>query len=77
MSAMAVAFSMFTLYARRFRRAYAPLDWIGFSFGLALYPLATLLTLANFRLSLAIYASITLFYLVLPLVRERLSRSHD
>jgi hypothetical protein len=32
-----------------------------------LYPLATLLGLANFRLSLAIYASITLFYLVLPL----------
>lgn len=78
MSAMAVAFSAFTLYARRFRHAYAPIDWIGFSFGLALYPLATLLTLfANFSLSLGIYALVTLFYLVLPIVRERLARSRD
>ena len=77
MSAMAVAFSCFTLYARRFRRTYVPLDWIGFSFGLALYPLATLLTLASYRLSLAIYALITVFYLVLPIVRERLARSSD
>ena len=77
MSAMAIAFSCFTLYARRFRRSYAPLDWIGFSFGLALYPLATLLTLADFRLSLVIYASVTVFYLVLPILRERLTRSSD
>jgi uncharacterized membrane protein len=77
MSAMAVTFSAFTLYARRFRRAYGPMDWIGFSFGLALYPLATLLTIANFRLSLAIYAAITVFYVVLPIVRERLSQSRD
>ena len=75
MSAMAVAFSFFTLYARRFRRTYVPLDWVGFSIGLALYPLATLLTLANFRLSLAIYASITLFYMALPILRERMARS--
>jgi len=77
MSAMAVAFSCFTLYARRFRRTYVPLDWIGFSFGLALYPLATLMTLVSYRLSLAIYALITVFYLVLPIVRERLGRSSD
>ena len=77
MSAMAVAFSCFTLYARRFRRTYVPLDWIGFSFGLALYPLATLMTLVSYRLSLAIYALITVFYLVLPIVRERLGRSND
>lgn len=77
MTVMAVAFSCFTLYARRFRRHYAPLDWLGFWIGLALYPLATLLTLANFRLSLAIYASITLFYLALPIVRERVARSSD
>ena len=77
MSAMAVSFSCFTLYARRFRRTYVPLDWIGFSFGLALYPLATLLALANFRLSLVIYAAITIFYLVLPIIRERLAGSGD
>ena len=77
MSSMAVAFSCFTLYARRFRRTYVPLDWIGFSFGLFLYPLATLLTLASYRLSLAIYALITIFYLVLPILRERLAGSSD
>jgi uncharacterized membrane protein len=77
MSSMAVAFSCFSLYARRFRRTYAPLDWIGFSTGLALYPFATLLTLNNFRLSPVIYASITLFYLVLPILRERLVRSSN
>ena len=75
MSAMAVAFSIFTLYARRFRRTYVQLDWIGFSAGLALYPLATLLTLTNFRLSLAIYACIAIFYVVLPIIRERIARS--
>jgi TMEM175 potassium channel family protein len=77
MSSMAVAFSCFTLYARRFRRTYVPLDWIGFSFGLALYPLATLLSLASYRLSLIIYAAITLFYLLLPIFREQLGRSRD
>jgi uncharacterized membrane protein len=77
MSTMAVAFSFFTLYARRFRRNYAPLDWLGFWTGLALYPLATMLTLANFRLSLTIFASITLFYLALPIVRERVARSSN
>jgi len=77
MSAMAVAFSCFTLYARRFRRTYVPLDWVGFSFGLFLYPLATVLALASFRLSLVIYAAITVFYVVLPIVRERLARSSD
>lgn len=75
MSSMAVAFSLFTLYARRFRRTYVPLDWVGFSAGLALYPLATLLALFNFRLSLAIYACVTVFYMVLPIVRERLASS--
>ena len=31
MSCMAVAFSVFTLYARRYRRTYVPLDWLGFA----------------------------------------------
>lgn len=75
MSSMAVAFSLFTLYARRFRHTYVPLDWVGFSTGLALYPLATLLTFANVRLSLAIYACVAVFYMVLPIVRERLASS--
>jgi hypothetical protein len=43
----------------------------------ALFPLATLLALVSFKLSLAIYACVTLFYLVLPIVRERLMRSRN
>jgi uncharacterized membrane protein len=74
MSAMAFAFSFFSLYARRFLRTPLPFDWLGFSTGLLLFPLATLLALVSFKLSLAIYACVTLFYLVLPIVRERLMR---
>jgi uncharacterized membrane protein len=71
MSAMAFAFSFFSLYARRFLRTPMPFDWLGFSTGLLLFPLATLLALVSFKLSLAIYACVTVFYLVLPIVRER------
>jgi len=77
MSAMAVAFSIMTLYARRYRRTYVPLDWVGFSIGLVLYPLATLLTLASYQFALAIYGFIVVFYLSLPVAREYLARSGD
>jgi uncharacterized membrane protein len=77
MSAMAVSFSLFTMYARRYRRTYAPLDWLGFATGLVLYPLATLVALANFRLALAIYGFVVLFYLALPILREYLAASAD
>jgi hypothetical protein len=77
MSAMAFAFSFFSLYARRFLRTPMPFDWLGFSTGLLLFPLATLLALVSFKLSLAIYACVTLFYLVLPIVRERVMRSRN
>jgi uncharacterized membrane protein len=77
MSAMAVAFSLMTLYARRYRRTYAPLDWLGFATGLVLYPLATLSALANFRFALAIYGFVVLFYLALPILREYLAGSGD
>jgi uncharacterized membrane protein len=77
MSAMAFAFSFFSLYARRLVRTHMPFDWLGFSTGLILFPLATLLALVSFNLSLAIYACVTLFYLVLPIVRERVTRSRN
>ena len=77
MSAMAVAFSLMTLYARRYRRTYVPLDWIGFSIGLVLYPLATLLTLLSYQFALAIFGFIVVFYLSLPIAREYLARSTD
>ncbi|MGH7764574.1 MAG: TMEM175 family protein [Candidatus Dormibacteraceae bacterium] len=75
MSAMAVAFSLVTLYARRYRRTYVPLDWVGFATGLVLYPLATLVALADFRFALAIYGFIVVFYLALPILREYLDGS--
>jgi uncharacterized membrane protein len=77
MSAMAFTFSFFSLSARRFLRTPTPFDWLGFSIGLLLFPLATLLALVSFKLSLAIYACVTVFYLVLPIVRERVMRSRN
>lgn len=75
MSSMAVAFSLFTLYARRYRTTYVPLDWLGFATGLILYPLATLVALANFRFALAIFGFIVLFYFALPILREYMAVS--
>jgi uncharacterized membrane protein len=70
LTAMSVAFSAFNLYAMRFRRVTAPFNWIGFSTGLALWPLGTLVSLADVRLALAIYAFVVLFYVALPILRE-------
>jgi uncharacterized membrane protein len=75
MSCMAVAFSVFTLYARRYRRTYVPLDWLGFATGLVLYPLATLVALWNYRVALAVFGFIVLFYFALPVLREYLGAS--
>jgi uncharacterized membrane protein len=77
MTSMSVAFSIFTLYARRYRRTYVPLDWLGFSTGLVLYPAATLLALWNFRLALGLFGFIALFYFSLPILREYLTSSGD
>lgn len=75
MTSMSVAFSLFNLYARRCRRQLEPLDWIGFSTGLALWPLATLAALVNVGLALALFAFIVLFYLALPIIREDRERA--
>jgi uncharacterized membrane protein len=77
MSSMAVAFSLFTLYARRFRRTYVPLDWVGFATGLVLYPLGTVIALLNVEFALAVFGFIVLFYLGLPILREYLAGSGD
>lgn len=74
-TAMSIAFSVFTLYARRFRRIKIPFDWLGFSTGLALWPAGTVMSLIDVRLALAVYAFVALFYVVLPILREdRLTR---
>ena len=70
MTVMSIAFSMFNLYARRFRATMVHLDWVGFSLGLGLWPLATLTALISVGLALALYAFIVLFYIALPIVRE-------
>lgn len=75
MTSMSIAFSLFNLYARRFRANYVPLDWIGFATGLALWPLATLTALVNVGVALSLYAFVVLFYLVLPILREDRTRA--
>lgn len=71
MSSMSLAFSIFNLYARRYRIRMVPLDWVGFSLGLGLWPLATITAFFNVTLALVLYAFVVLFYIALPITRER------
>ena len=71
MSCMSIAFSIFNLYARRYRTTMVHLDWVGFSLGLALWPLATLSAFFSVTLALTLYAFVVLFYIALPIIRER------
>jgi len=70
MTTMGIAFSGFNLYARRFRRAMVPLDWLAFSTGLLLWPIATLAAFVSVGVALALYAFIVLFYVAMPILRE-------
>jgi uncharacterized membrane protein len=74
MTSMSVAFSIFNLYARRFRTTTVKLDWVGFSLGLVLWPLATLTSFISVGVALVMYAFVVLFYVVLPIVREDMRR---
>lgn len=74
MTTMSIAFSLFNLYARRFRAAMVPLDWVGFSLGLVLWPLATVTSFISVGVALALYAIVVVFYVVLPILRE--DRTH-
>jgi len=71
MSSMSLAFSMFNLYARRYRIKMVSLDWVGFSLGLGLWPLATLSAFFSVTVALTLYAFVVIFYIVLPIARER------
>ncbi len=71
MSCMSLAFSIFNLYARRYRIKMVPLDWVGFSLGLGLWPLATISAFFSVTLALMLYAFVVLFYIALPITRER------
>jgi uncharacterized membrane protein len=70
MTSMSIAFSVFNLYARRFRPTLVPLDWLAFSTGLLLWPLATLASFKSVGVALALYAFIVLFYVAMPILRE-------
>jgi uncharacterized membrane protein len=70
MTTMGIAFSGFNLYARRFRPVLVPLDWLAFSTGLLLWPLATLASFVSVGVALALYAFIVLFYVAMPILRE-------
>jgi len=70
MTSMSIAFSVFNLYARRFKPTFVPLDRVAFSTGLLLWPLATLVSFVNVGIALVLYAFIVLFYVALPIIRE-------
>jgi uncharacterized membrane protein len=73
MTTMSIAFSVFNLYARRFRPTMVPLDWLAFSTGLLLWPLATLVSFVSVGVALSLYAFIVLFYVAMPILRENRS----
>ena len=75
MTTMGIAFSGFNLYARRFRPVMVPLDWLAFSTGLLLWPLATLASFVSVGIALALYAFIVLFYVAMPILREDRARA--
>jgi uncharacterized membrane protein len=70
MTSMSLAFSVFNLYARRFRPVMVPLDWLAFLTGLLLWPIATLASFVNVGIALVLYAFIVLFYVAMPILRE-------
>lgn len=75
MTTMSIAFSVFNLYARRFRPVMVPLDWLAFSTGLLLWPIATLASFVSVGVALVLYAFIVLFYVALPILRENRPRA--
>lgn len=77
MTSMSIAFSVFDLYARRFRPTMVPLDWLAFSTGLLLWPLATLASFVSVGVALALYAFIVLFYVAMPILRENRGPAAD
>jgi uncharacterized membrane protein len=70
MTTMSIAFSVFNLYARRFKPTMVPLDWLAFSTGLLLWPIATLASFVSVGVALVLYAFIVLFYVAMPILRE-------
>jgi TMEM175 potassium channel family protein len=74
MSAMAVAFTLINTYAKARHLFRTPFSLLGFSTGQLSYPLATVIALFNYQVALVIYAATAIFYMVLPLLRERLVR---
>jgi hypothetical protein len=52
-----------------------PLEWAGFSLGLALWQLATLSAFFSVGLALTLYAFVVLFYMALPIIRESRARA--
>jgi uncharacterized membrane protein len=70
MTTMSVAFSVLNFYSRRYRPRLVKLDWVGFSLGLVMWPLATLAAFFNVVLALALYAFVVVFYVVMPILRE-------
>jgi uncharacterized membrane protein len=73
MTAMSIAFSVFNLYARRFKPVMVPLDWLAFLTGLLLWPIATLASFVSVGVALALYAFTVLFYVAMPILRENRS----
>src|SRR5258708_8530152 len=74
MSGMAVAFTLINTYAKARHLFRAPFSLLGFSTGQLSYPVGTVIALFDYQVALVIFAATAIFYMVLPLLRERLLR---
>jgi uncharacterized membrane protein len=74
MSGMAVAFTLINTYAKARHLFRTPFSLLGFSTGQLSYPVGTVIALFNYQVALVIFAATAIFYMVLPLLRERFLR---
>jgi uncharacterized membrane protein len=74
MSLMALGFTTMNLYAHKRGMIGVPFSLLGFSTGMLMFPLGTIVALFNAQLALVIYGGTTVFYIALPLLREARTR---
>ena len=68
--AMSLAFTFINTYAKVRNLFTTPFSLLGYSLGQFGYPLATVIALFSWQLSLVMYAALAGFYAAFPLIRE-------
>lgn len=74
MTLAALLFGAIDVYARQRRLTTARPNYVAFSIGQLLYPIATVISISNARFAIVLYAALVVYYAAFPLVTERRSR---